>query len=418
MTPTPRILSVREQDAVITRVLERRLRDILPTAMREAEIDMWLIICQEDDLDPVYRTMIPLNTWTPILQILIFADREGDAGVERINLSMTRTESLFDQPYDGRHVEEQWKLLARIVAERDPRRIGINIGRVQWAAGGLTHNLYSQLVAALPKRYVERLVSAEPAVIRWLATLTDLEIDLFDHVVAVSRSIIAECYSRRVVTVGVTTTTDLEWHYRQRCVDLGVEVSFKPSFGLVRSTAAKARYGADDPIIRPGDLIHCDVGLRHLRLTSDHQQWAYVLRPGEEDAPKAFRRLMEKAHELQDVFMGEFRAGLTGNELLHAILNKARAVGLPNPRVYSHSLGLYLHEPGPLIGLPWEQETCPGRGDVSLKDDYAFTMELSVADGIPEWNGEALSLAVEEDVVFTGGECRLIGGRRMSFYLI
>ena len=148
MTAFPRVLSMRERDTVITRVLEKRLERVLPLAMQEADIDMWLIVCQEDDLDPVYRTMIPLNTWTPILQMLLFFDRGSGGGIERINLSMTQTGDLYDRPWEGRHTKEQWTLLANMVAERNPKRIGINIGSVQWAAGGLTHNLYTELVAS------------------------------------------------------------------------------------------------------------------------------------------------------------------------------------------------------------------------------------------------------------------------------
>ena len=117
---------MRARDEVITQSLRKRLEEILPIAMREAGIDMWLILCQEDDLDPVFRGMIPLNTWTPILQMLIFFDGGDHEAVERINLSMTDMGDLYDTPWDGRHFEEQWKLLAEIIEDRDPQKIGLN----------------------------------------------------------------------------------------------------------------------------------------------------------------------------------------------------------------------------------------------------------------------------------------------------
>ena len=97
---------------------------------------------------------------------------------------------------------------------------------------------------------------------------------------------------------------------------------------------------------------------------------------------------------------------------------RAAREGIPNPKVYSHSLGLFLHEPGPLIGLPWEQEACPGRGDVALDYNNAFTMELSVTAPVPEWDGQDVRLSMEEDVVFTREGCRLIGGRQTAFHLV
>jgi hypothetical protein len=116
--------------------------------------------------------------------------------------------------------------------------------------------------------------------------------------------------------------------------------------------------------------------------------------------------------------MAEFQQGLTGNELLYNILTRAREEGLPNPKVYSHSLGLFLHQPGPLIGLPWEQERCPGRGDTQLEVNNSFTMELSVSAPLPEWDGQEVRMALEEDVVFTEAGCRVLDGRQTEFYLI
>jgi Xaa-Pro aminopeptidase len=411
------VLPMRQRDQVIYHVLQKRLQTILPTAMRESEIDMWIVLCQEDDLDPVFTTLIPMNTWCPILQMLILFDR-GEAGIERISLAMTHTHSLYDQPWKGRHHEEQWPLLCEIVRARDPARIGINIGSIQWAAGGLTHNLYAQLVAALPQTYVQRLVSAESLATRWLSTLSDDEIGLYGHVAHVAHRLLAECYSHQAIVPGVTTTEDLEWTYWQRCADQGLGLAFKPFFNLVRSDATKAQFGEEDKTIRPGDLIHSDVGIRYLRLNSDHQEWAYVLRTGESDAPEGIRKLMAEGNRLQDVFMSEFKRGLSGNELLHNILARARKEGIPNPKVYSHSLGLFLHEPGPLIGLPWEQERNEGRGDVRLEYNNCFTMELSVRDRIPEWDGQEVTMSLEQDVAFTREGCRPIDGRQTEFHLI
>ena len=415
----PEILPVRERSEILERVLADRLENVLPMAMRESGLDMWLIICQEDDLDPVYETMIPMDTWCPILQMLIFYDRGPEEGVERINLSFTDTKGLYDQPWEGRsHHSAQWEILRDIVEERDPQRIGINTGSIQWAAGGLTHNLYTQLVDALPQRYVDRLESAERCATRWLATLTDKEISLYDDVVKVAHALIAECYSRTAITPGATTIEDLKWHYWQRCVDLGLSIAFNPVFLLIRSEEAVRMHGENDDVIRQGDLIRCDVGLRYMSLITDHQEWGYVLRKGETDAPEGVRWLMAEANRLQDVYMAEFRRGLTGDALLGNMLTRAKEEGIPTPRVYSHSLGHLLHEPGPLIGLPWEQERNEGRGDVALEHNYAFTAELSVEGPVPEWGGQRLRFALEEDVVYTEGGCRLLDGRQTDFYLI
>ena len=417
-TAMPAVLPMRRRAEVIHDNLKTRLRTVLPVAMREAGLDMWIILCQEDNPDPVFSTMIPVDTWCPIVQLLVFHDRGPDSGIEGINIGGTSCHDLYEWPYKGQLPEEQWPLLRKIVAERDPQRIGVNIGSVEWAGGGLTHNLHKQLCDVLGADYSARLVSAEAAATRWLETLTDDEVAMYEHVVAMAHGVLAECFSRKAITPGVTTVADLEWYYWQRVVDLGLEVSFKPYFGFARSPEMRERYGADDRVIRHGDLVTSDVGLKYLRLCTDHQERAYVLRPGETDAPEGLKHLMAEANRLQDVFMSEFREGLTGNELLSNILTRARAESIPQPRVYSHSLGYYLHEPGPLIGLPWEQERCVGRGDVKLVPNSTFTAELCVRGPVPEWGDQEVTMGLEEDVVFTGSVCRPLDGRQVGLYLV
>ena len=417
MKGMPQILTVRQQAEVIRAILRKRLDTIMPEAMHQANLDMWIILCQEDDYDPVFKTMVPLDTWAPILQMLIFYNPGGGKSVERINLSMTDTGDLYDRPWKGVHHEEQWSQLRSIIAERNPQRIGINIGRINWAAGGLTYNLYQQLIEAVPA-IAGKLVSAEKACEYWLMTLTMEELEIFNHVARIAHEMIAECFHPQSITPGITTTEDLEWTYWQRSLNLGLELSFKPFFRLIRRETAKSLYPVEDKIIRRGDLLHCDVGIRYLRMNSDHQELAYVLLDGETHAPEGFTRLLAEGNRLQKVFMNEFKLGLTGNELLANILSSARLHGIPNPRVYSHSLGLYLHEPGPLIGLPWEQMNNPGRGDVTLGQNSCFTMELAVEDAVHEWDDQKVRLSLEQDVKFTERGCEALDGVQTSLHLI
>ena len=108
-THIPEVMPMRRRAEVIHRLLKGRLATVLPRAMRESGFDMWIILCQEDNLDPVYTTMIPMDAWCPILQMLVFYDRGAEAGIERINLSMSNTHQLYDRPSSGRNTEEQWQ---------------------------------------------------------------------------------------------------------------------------------------------------------------------------------------------------------------------------------------------------------------------------------------------------------------------
>lgn len=420
----PSVLSIRERVEAVNRITLQRLDRLLPLVMREDGFDMWIIVCQEDALDPVFKTMIPYNSWCPILQILVFHDPGAGHQIERLNISRTNMQGFHRGAWDVRAWDEskkesQWDCLARIVREKKPRKIGINESDVIWAADGLTASLKRRLMAALGPPYAARLQSAEPMAVRWLETLLDEELDVFEHAVAISHTIIAEAFSDRVITPNVTTTDDLRYYYWQRIADLGLEKSFLPSFSIRgRDPKDIEKFGKDDRIIRPGDLVHCDVGLLYLRYNTDHQEWAYILRPEETDAPATFKKILAEGNRLQDVFCSEFKAGLSGNQLLANILKKAREIGVPKPRIYSHSLGYYLHEPGPLIGLPWEQTNTEGRGEVRLVPNSCFTAELSVDFPVPEWGGKELRLGIEQDVAFTKDGTYFLDGRQTAFHLV
>ncbi len=423
-TDFPKVLSIRERADLVNTVTLKRLERLIPQFMRKTGLDMWIITCNEDNLDPIFKTMIPYGQWCPITQIILFFDRGPEEGVERLNVSRTSMPGFFKNvwdaaAWDNKKKESQWACLGRIVRERNPEKIGINEGEVQWAAGGLTAVLKDRLVGAIGPVFVKRLQSAEPLATLWAETLLDEEIKLMERTASLSHAIIAETFSSKVITPGKTTVDDLRFHYWQRVADFGLDLAFYPFFSIrARRPEIIEKYGENDKVLRPGDLIHCDVGLKYLRYNSDHQEWAYVLRTGETDVPETFKKIMAEGNRLQDIYCRGFKTGLTGNQLLANILKTAREQGISKPRIYSHSLGYFLHEPGPLIGLPWEQVNNPGRGDVKLVPNSCFTAELSVTMPVREWHGQELRLSLEQDVVFTGERVYFLDGRQTRFHII
>jgi hypothetical protein len=420
----PAVLGVRDQVRTINAVTRKRLETLLPRLMAEQGLDMWLIVCNEDHLDPVFRTMIPADTWCPITQILVLSKPAGQGRVERLNLSRTNMRGLHTDAWDWRAWDEQkkesqWACLARIVKERDPKTIGLNESGAIWAADGLTATLKKTVLETIGPIYAERIRSAETLATLWLETLLPEETELYDHVAGIARALLAETFSERNVVPGVTTTDDLLYSYMQKIADWGLQPYAWPTFRIrARDPEIEARYGKDETVIRRGDALYCDAGILYLRYYTDHAEWAYVLKPGETDAPAGLKKIMAEGNRLQDIYASAFKAGLSGNKILAAALDKARQAGIPKPKIYSHSIGYFLHQPGPLIGLPWEQADTGARGEVVLVPDSLFTAELSVTAPLPEWGGREFTMALEQVVAFTAKGLRFAGGRQTQFYLI
>jgi hypothetical protein len=344
--------------------------------------------------------------------------------VERLNLSRTDMRGLHKDAWDWRawdneKKESQWDCLARIVRERDPKRIAINESDEIWAAGGLTSALKKKLIQAVGTVYAGRLESGEPLSVLWLETLLDEELELYERTVSIAHALIAETFSNRAITPGVTTTNDLLYYYCQRVSDLGLKLYAWPWVRIrARDPKSVEKWGANDTVVRRGDLIQIDAGIEYLRFFTDHCESAYVLRPGETDAPAGVRAVLAEANRLQDIFLSEMKEGRSGNEILAAILAGAKAKGIPGPKIYSHSIGLFLHEPGPLIGLPWEQVDTGVRGRVRLVPNTTFTAELSAAAPVPEWDGRELRLALEQVVAYTSRGAYFLDGRQTRFHLV
>ncbi len=410
----PAVLSLKEQQAVYDGWLRTRLDRVLPEIMRREKIDMWLVICQEYNEDPVYLSLVPFSSFSARrLSMLVFFDRGGKGGLERFAVSRYGVGDLYRTVW-APEKEDQWQALARAVRERDPKRIGVNESETFAFADGLSATLKKKLVEALGKDYASRLVSAERLAVGWLERRLPGEMEVYHHIASVAHAIIAEAFSSAVITPGATTTDDVEWWLRERARGLGLDIWFSPSVSAQRPKDSPYR---DSGVIHHGDLLHCDFGIVYLRLCTDTQQMAYVLKPGETDAPEGLKRALAAGNRLQDIHLEMMAAGKTGNQVLLDTLRKARAEGL-KASVYSHPLGFHGHAAGPTIGLWDRQDGVPGAGDYPLFPDTAYSIELNVKAPVEEWGGQEVQIALEQDAVFTGAGTAFLDSRQTRFHLI
>ncbi len=416
----PRLPGLEEQAALHNAWLKVRFERVLPELMRREGIDMWVVVCREHAEDPVYPTLMPRpNMFAWRLSMLVFSDR-GEAGIECLSVNpygsgdFNKEIGDYYRPGWTAQAEDPWARLARIVRERDPKRIAVDESRTFAFADGLSASLKDELVSALGPGLSVRLVSAEKLAVGWLERRTAGELELFGRLVAINRSVAAEALSAKIITPGRTTLGELGWWTREKFASLGVEAWFQPTFYIVRSDREAP---GDRRVIRPGDVVRCDIGFSFLGLTTDVQELAYILRPGETEAPAGLREAMRLGNRLQDILTAEFREGRTGNEVLASALAKARSVGL-KPRIYSHPLNYYGHGAGPRIGLGDMQDGVPGMGDYPLHADTCWAVELGVTAPVPEWGGQEVPLALEQSAVFTAAGVSYPAGRQTAFHLV
>jgi Xaa-Pro aminopeptidase len=431
--------TLREQAAMQQDWLRKRLDTFLPALMRKHGVDLWVIPMREYTEDPVFAAIAAPETFAARRRtIYVFFDKCAASGappstscVERIALGGTSQGGVFEARRSAKAAagdvgrgqqaelwgDEQWQILKTVIVERNPRVIGINRSTVFAFSDGLTSGELKGMSAALGESWTSKFKDAELLPLELIAARLPEEEAFYRRMQELVWQMTQEMFSSKHITPGQTRTSDLVWWWRQRVNDQGLDTWFQPSVSVQRKGTTAEQLGPD-PVIQHGDVLHCDVGITVARLNTDTQHNAYVLKPGEADAPDGLNRALANANALQDIVMDEIKPGRSGNEILQASLARMRSREITGT-IYSHPIGLHGHGAGPLIGLWDYQDGVPGRGDAKVNPSMWYSIELQATTRVPEWDNQAVRMAQEEDAIIgADGKIRWALRRQDKLFLV
>jgi Xaa-Pro aminopeptidase len=424
--------TLREQAEIRQRWLRLRLERVLPRLMREQGVQMWIMPNREYNEDPVFFALVSPTTLAARRRtIYLFHDRGPEQGVERIAIGGTSQGGLYQVIRDPaarpgaaggtiRLAEpfgpEQWGLLPPIVRERDPRTIAVNVSHTFAFSDGLSAGEWEQLRQALGEDYAARVVRRELLALQYIEERLPEMLPVYTRMQELVHEVLEIAFSNRVITPGVTTTQDVVWWLRQRTNDLGLGTWFHPTISVQRRGVEMG--DSANPVIQRGDVLHSDFGITALGLNTDTQHMGYVLRDGETEPPAGLRAALARSNRLQDLLLEEMVVGRTGNEVLAATLARMRAEGIEGT-VYTHPIGDHGHGAGPTIGLWDRQEGVVGRGDVPLRPNTWFSIELQATTPVAEWGGQPVRMAQEEEALIEAdGTRRWVLRRQDALHLV
>jgi hypothetical protein len=399
--------------------------------MREHGADMWIVPVREYNEDPVFHSLVSPTTMAARRRtIYVFHDPGDGRPVERIAIGGTSQGDLYTVVRDPDAITgtagtqqraaepfgpEQWKLLTTVVRERDPATIAINVSHTHAFSDGLTLGEWEGMREALGPDYASRVVRRELLPLEYIEERLPEMLPAYRDMMEVVHDIIATAFSERVVTPGTTTTDDVVWWLRQRVTDLGLGTWFQPSVDVQRQGGTG---GEASPVIRRGDVLHLDFGISVLGLNTDTQHMGYVLRDGDTEPPAGLVHALSRANRLQDLLLEEMEPGRSGNQVLGSTLERMRAEGIDGT-VYTHPIGDHGHGAGPLIGLWDRQQGVVGRGEVRLRPDTWFSIELQATTAVPEWDGQPVRMALEEEAFLdSDGRRSWVLRRQELFHLV
>jgi Xaa-Pro aminopeptidase len=395
------------QDARRRWEMERQIRldkfeQVLPRAMRDNGIDMWIVAVKENHYDPLWKDLG--RGYVTGVGYYMFTDRGGDR-IERIALGPSGYLLNESGAYDGMSAAT---MLADFVRQRDPKRIGVNMSEEIGPADGLSVTMLAHLKKTLGEPYASRLVSAEKLVVDFRSRRVASEIVAFGEAAGVAVQLAERALSNEVITVGKTTLEDVAWWLQDRLLERGLGSEFDmPSVyvtgpnGIVATSTAR--------VIQPGDVMMIDWGVQLMNFGTDVKRVAYVLKPGEAVPPRSIQQAFDKAVAVRDVLKRAIRPGLTADETAKNMDKALAAAGYgviefnrPNRDdrtdvVYGfHPVGNTGHDIGPSM-TTWQ----PKQRTFTLRTQHLFSFEFFAYSPIEEWGGAKLRVPIEDDALLT-----------------
>jgi hypothetical protein len=421
------ILPLREQAKIRQDWLKQRLERVLLALMRKHNVKMWLVICREYDEDPVFFSLISPTTFAARRRtILVFYDRGEKEGIERLALGGGSNGGLYtvyrDPETENRELygEGQWALLKKLILEKNPANIAVNISATHAFSDGLSAGEREKLESVLGAEITKRFVRAEDLPLEYIENRLPEMMPTYKQMMGTVHSLIGRAFSNQVIKPGVTTNEDVVWWLRQQVGDLGLGTWFQPSVRVQRQQKAGVNLLAENApvVIERGDVLHVDFGITYMRLNTDTQHMGYVLRAGERDVPAGIKSGLANSNRLQDLVMERMKPGKTGNEVLADALAAMKTARI-NGTVYTHPIGDHGHGAGPLVGLWDRQQGVPGRGDVKIIPNSWFAIELQTTTPVPEWNNQELWVGQEENAAIDEtGKINWVLRRQTEYHLI
>lgn len=422
-------------------ILINRLINLMPALMKEVGIEMYIVVGDEYNEGPIVRSLLPSSFFHARRKsIFIFSNvndqfrkmivSKPDFSIEQFyepvllkpkNFDYEMFYRTFATNYDLETIrkmpaESEADCIRRLVNEINPKNIAIDISGLTAFSDGLSKTNYDYLLTCIDISHHHKIVSAEQLGIRWLETRTIKEIDIYRKIVQLTREIVKRCYSREVITPGVTTIGQARFFLQEEAMRCYGKPWFDATVWIRRR--GHAHIEDDDAVIQEEDLLHCDFGFELYGLCSDIQEMAYVKGKDDNEVISQLEVIHTKAMTVQNCLAESFVLSRTGNEILQDALIKSKDKGIKRPMIYTHPIGIYGHGPGPTIGSFTNQDFVEGMGEYTLHEQTLYAMELNVQEKVQAWDDLIIMYGQEIDVAFSKGKIEFLGGRQKSLHII
>lgn len=410
------IMTLQAQHTLRDKLLKKRLDTLLPEIMTSVGINMWILIGDEYNEGPCFKTFLP-SSFSQARRKMIFIFVLVNGTIKRFVVS--KPDSIIGEFYEPiilKTSDDPYSCVNQLITDLKPTKIGLDYSNLNAFSDGLSHNNYTSFISKLDEKHHHKVVSSELLSTRWLETRLPEEIELMKKITLKTREIIHNAYSRKVIQPGVTTIGDVRYYLMETAVKIGMRPWFDATVWVRRQNHAHLE--ADDTIILNEDLLHCDFGVSYACLCSDVQEMAYVKGSDDQTLLDEYHKLHRQCMKLQDIVVDAFKKDDSGNTILHNALKRAQQENINGAMIYTHPIGVHGHGAGPIIGQFSNQKYVDGMGEYPLHNNTCYALELCIRKKINTLNDLEIMYGQEINISFVDEKVHFYAGRQEQLHII
>lgn len=390
-------------------IRKERIQKLLPQAMKAANVDAWIIICRENNNDPIAHHIGGENAGGTAL-FLFFLD--GDKVKSTVFSPNGESTALADlKIHDDVVPIERGKSSIQeaipFIKSKGFRSIAINSSFENELADGLSFTQRKTLEEALGTD-AAKLVSANELIYEWLSVKLPAEVEIMTKAAELTAKWQVEAYQS--VIPGTSTDADIGKFLKKKMEEYRVTDAWHPDQNPnVNSGPDRGHSHATEKVIMPGDVIQTDFGIRVYDMwVSDIQRFAYVLRAGETKAPDSVQFYFESSIGGNRKALSAMKPGVLGYQVDKAQRDWMAERG-SEPVMWStgHPVGYVAHDIGPNLGGGLLPDPSVRPAAVKpLKEGMLFAFDGFHAWKLPQ--GGTKTMSVEETAVVTKDGARYL----------
>ena len=427
---------------VLRMIRAEKLDMILPSAMRDNGVDMWIHVTRAGDPDPLeyelgsgggYLIFTDLGDRIERAHFGGVFDRPAVPKIEvRASLALSRAIEGYDYGNVDPSVYDE---IAEFVAARDPQTIAVNFSDWLAVADGISYTQYRKLERILGPQYSQRMVSAEHLITDFRSRRTIREVVVQANTLEIARqNLMAKIAA---IVPGATTIGSCNCDAR---------VYYSAVSERRNPPGARTWIRDSDYVIQPGDFLAVgdrsdwmDFGFSSFG--TDTKAHIYILRDGEREMPASLQYAWDQVKKAQGILRQQVRVGMTAGESLNAMIAAMEAadyiytpltdvdeddyVMIQEALAGTDKSGFYvdLHAMGNNGGglvtvgasmAPFRRD----RDNIKIHQNHLFAFEFAVHTNLPERPGWPITINFSNPQVVTGNGVEWIQPANDGIFLI